>query len=390
MKTNSPETDAATTASRLSRTAQLALDAMMQKSTQGIPIWLINPMEWRMIDRIAGETEGTYRKSPIPTYRKMLINSGCCMVDQWIPENPLSMGASGYDAGTERTATTGRASISLDGVDIDSPEAVVEHLERFVFPNLTARISTFDAEQQIARIVHNEQATQSLLAPAILKVPYGCVSFPTLRYGQYGYENYFMAYALYPEVIEKDFALQADAAVLHNQAVVSAYQRASLPPLTRLDHDMADSRGTLVDIRSLDAIWFPHFARSVEPVRRAGIRMIWHCDGNLSAMVPRLLEAGLHGFQGFQYEDGMDYEAICRMHTRDGASLIITAGVSVTRTLPHGTPDDVRREMKWLVDNGPKTGLFLGASSSIAPGVPWGNLQTLIEGLHYYRENGRS
>jgi hypothetical protein len=267
---------------------------------------------------------------------------------------------------------------------------VVEHLDRFVFPNLTAQISTFDTEQQIARIVHNEQATQNLLNPAILKVPYDCVNFPTLRYGQYGYENYFMAYALYPEVIEKDFALQADVAVLHNQAVVSAYQRASLPPLTRLDHDMADSRGTFVDVRSLDAIWFPHFVRSVDQVRQAGIKMIWHCDGNLSAMVPRLLEAGLHGFQGFQYEDGMDYESICRKTTRSGEPLIIIAGVSVTRTLPQGTPDDVRREMKWLVDNGPKTGLFLGASSSIAPGVPWGNLQTLIEGLHYYRENGRS
>ena len=86
----------------------------------------------------------------------------------------------------------------------------------------------------------------------------------------------------------------------------------------------------------------------------------------------------------------MDYEGICRMHTRDGEALIIIAGVSVTRTLPHGTADDVRGQMKWLVANGPKTGLFLGASSSIAPGVPWGNLQTLIDGLHYYRENGRS
>ena len=106
-------------------------------------------------------------------------------------------------------------------------------------------------------------------------------------------------------------------------------------------------------------------------------------------MVPRLLEAGLVGFQGFQYEDGMDYEKICRMKTRDGGSLIIWAGVSVTRTLPFGTPDDVCREMKWLVDQGPKTGLFLGVSSSVAPGVPWENIQALVEGLKYYRQNGR-
>ena len=85
----------------------------------------------------------------------------------------------------------------------------------------------------------------------------------------------------------------------------------------------------------------------------------------------------------------MDYAAICRLKTREGEPLIIIAGVSVTRTLPYGTPDAVRRELKWLVENGPPSGLFLGASSSITPGVPWENLQALVEGFHYYREHGR-
>jgi len=374
----------------LTDTAQLALDTLMQKSVHGIPAWLINPMERLMIDRIAREPAGTYEQKPVPTYRKMLLNSGCCMVDQWIPENPLSMGTSGYGSDTPRSVTTGSGNISLDGIAIDSPEAVVEHLERVVFPTLTNNINAFNEAESADNILLHEHSVQDVLGAAILKTPYGHVAFPILRYYQYGYENYFMAYALYPDVIEKDFAMQADLAVLHNQAFVRACKNGAIPPLTRLDHDMADSRGTLVDIHSLDRIWFPHFARSVAPVRKGGIRMIWHCDGNLSAMAPRLLEAGLHGFQGFQYEDGMDYEAICKMTTSDGAPLIIIAGVSVTRTLPNGTPADVRNEMKWLVDKGPKTGLFLGASSSIAPGVPWENLEALIEGFHYYRKQGRA
>lgn len=90
------------------------------------------------------------------------------------------------------------------------------------------------------------------------------------------------------------------------------------------------------------------------------------------------------------YEDGMDYARICRIKTREGEGLIIMGGVSVTRTLPHGTPDDVRRELRRLVENGPETGLFLGASSSITPGVPWKNIETLVEGLAYYRTTGRS
>ena len=119
------------------------------------------------------------------------------------------------------------------------------------------------------------------------------------------------------------------------------------------------------------------------------VAMIWHCDGNLMQMVPRLLDVGLAGFQGFQYEDGMDYEKICRMRSKKGEALIIFGGVSVTRALPFGTPAGVRRELAWLVEHGPATGLFLGASSSVAPGVPWENIRTFVEGLQYYRTHGR-
>jgi mycothiol synthase len=380
---------------QLKENALLALDTIHQKPVQGIPTGFIHPMEHRIIDLLAGVPEGTYQKKPIETYMGMQKNVGACMCDQWIPTNPLSMGEKGYEAGTKKSATTGIEQIVRDGMAIDSPEAAVAHMEQKIFPDLRQQIEAWDqdpasAEKDLCRqILIGEETTQLLLGENILKVPYGCAGFPIFLYGMYGYENYFMAYALYPEVIERYFSLRADLSSRRNKAVARAYTGGKLPPLLRLDHDMADSRGTLVDIKSLDKIWFPHFSRSIKPLLEAGVKMIWHCDGNLMQMVPRLLEAGLVGFQGFQYEDGMDYEKICRMKTRDGNPLIIEAGVSVTRTLPFGKPDDIRKEIKWLVDNGPKTGLILAGSSSIAPGVPWENIKVFTDGLNYYRQHGR-
>ena len=198
-----------------------------------------------------------------------------------------------------------------------------------------------------------------------------------------------MAYSLYPEVMEMDFSLQADLAKKVNTNNARAIVEGGLPPVIRLDHDMADSRSPLVDIKSIDKIWLPHLERAIRPLVDAGIRLLWHCDGNLMDMVPRLIEAGVGGFQGFQYEDGMDYEKICRMTDRNGDPLAIWAGVSVTRTLPMGTPDDVAKEMKWLVKHAPPVGFFLACSSSVTPGVKRENLKTLIDGLKYYMEHGR-
>ncbi len=372
----------------MTENAQLALDTILQRPTRGIPTWVIHIMEHAMIERFAGAQPGEYRRDPTRVYLAMQRAVGACMIDQFIPDNPLTMGDKGFE-GKEKGATTGAERIVLDGLEINSPERVVEHLERFEFPRLRRAAAEFDEDRRVAEILRGEAAAQATLGPDILKAPYAVARFPCFRYGAYGYAPYFMAYALYPEVVERDFALQANLALCNNRAVARAYAEGRLPPFLRLDHDMADSRGTLVDVRSLDRLWFPHFARCLEPLLRSDVRLIWHCDGNLMEMAPRLLDVGLRGFQGFQYECGMDYERICRMKAKDGSDLLIFAGVSVSTTLPYGTSDDVRRELRRLVEAGPCTGLFLGGSSSITPGVPWENLKALLEGLSHYRIAGR-
>jgi hypothetical protein len=369
---------------------QHALDVLLRKPVKGIGIWQINPMEWRMIDRLAGESEGTYQKNPVPTYRKMLVASGCNFLDQWIPDNPLSIGAHGYE-GQEKTATTGLATIVRDGIAIDSPEAAATHLQTVVFPQLEQAIAAFDPAACERDILAYERKTTDEVGPDLLKAPYAHPfgHVPGFSYWAYGYANYFMMVALFPELIARHFDLAGKLARLHNTVAARVIVENQLPPYVRLDHDMADGRGPLVDIRFLEATWFPPFASAIEPLVKAGVTCIWHCDGNLMPMFPGLLEAGVAGFQGFQYEFGMDYEKICKMKTRDGHDLLIIGGVSVTQTLPRGKPADVKRELQWLVKYGPKRGLFLGGSSSITPGVPWDNLKTLTEGFRYYREHGR-
>ncbi len=375
--------------------AQLALDTIAMRPTRGLSIggFGINDMQWSHLETLSGNPPGSYEKEPVRVYREFQLACGVCFIDQWIPDNPLSMRDQGYGEDAARGATTGAHEIVRDGMVIDSPEAAVEHMETHLFPawERWKRDLEANADAEVQKRIAGEVGVQRLFGLNMLKGPYGgFFAFPGFLYGHYGYANYFMAYALYPEVIERGFKINADAAVAFNRIAARAIVEGGLPRLVRLDHDMADSRGMLVNVKTLDQLWFPHFARSIKPLLEAGIRLIWHCDGNLMDMVPRLLECGIGGFQGFQYEDGMDYERICRMKTRDGGELFIIGGVSVTTTLPLGKPADVRRQLDWLVEKGPKVGLMLGCSSSIAPGVPLDNMKTLIEGFAHYRLHGRT
>ena len=369
--------------------AQLALDTIQLKPTRGIPSFIFHVLKHAYIERLAGVGEGEYKKDPVRVYRQLQQNVGTCLMDQWIPDNPLSMTDQGYGDDAARGATTGAEQIVCDGIRITDPDDVVEHLERVEFPRLQAAIRDFDETARVKAILTAEAETQRVIGPTMLKSGYRFASFPAFGYGRYGYVNYFSAYGLYPEVMERHFSLQADYWLANNRAAARAYREGQLPPVYRLDHDMADSRGTLVDIQSLDRIWFPHFARCIEPLVAQGVRLVWHTDGNMMEMMPRLIEVGVKGFQGFQWECGMDFARMAAMKTREGEDLVFFAGLSSTDgVLRLGTTADVTRKLRWLVETGPRTGLFI-SSMGIYPDMPWENVRTYVEGIQYYRTHGR-
>ncbi len=366
--------------------------AIAGENLSGYPTAGVHILEHSELNRLAarnGMKDADYEKNPVEVYRRAKREIGVSMGDQWIPLNPMTMGSRGYIGG-EKGATTGAEQIEVDGMLIGEPEDVVEHLERFEFPRLEKKAAEFDLEARVREIGLSEYNQQMEMGLDILKTGYGFIDFPKLAYTRYGYVNYLCAYALYEDVMARHFKLQAELQRKNNEAAARAYRRYSLPKIFRLDHDMTDSRATLVNLKSLERFWFPQLVYALEPVLAGcDVRLIWHCDGAISSMVPGLIDAGIRGFQGFQYEDGVDFARLCRMRDRDGRPLFMRAGVSVTVTLPGGSPRDVRAEMDRLVDVHGDTALVLGVSSSVTPGVPSANIDALIEGFRYYRTHRR-
>ena len=370
------------------RAAHSQLERLIAGETRvgGHPSFFVHIMEHAQIERIAGMRG--YREDPVKVYLAMQKNIGVDSIDQWLVENPLQMSEAGYDEHTPYGATTGADVIVCDGMEIRTPEDTIEHMEKIVFPRFQDEIDNFDIESTIRRLGQHEYDIQRRLTSSILKMAHGIIRFPIMSYHLYGYANYFMAYALYPDVMQRDFNLQAEVCRLHNEACAEAWSRYYLPEYCRLDHDMTDSRGTLVDIKSMEKIYFPALARSLEPIlEKTNIRMVWHCDGNVMPMLPHLIDIGIRGFQGFQYEDVDDITNIVKLKDKDGNPLFFVLGSSVTRTLPFGKPADVRNELKNLVACSMSNDcpLVLGLTSSMTPGVPWENVDTLIEGLKYYQ-----
>jgi alkanesulfonate monooxygenase SsuD/methylene tetrahydromethanopterin reductase-like flavin-dependent oxidoreductase (luciferase family) len=88
------------------------------------------------------------------------------------------------------------------------------------------------------------------------------------------------------------------------------------------------------------------------------------------------LAAGFSGLQGFQYELGVDVFDLDRLRGPAGERLLFFTGLSVTRTLPLGTPEQVREEIRYFydaTDSGRR--MFLITSNTTGIEVPVENLR---------------
>ena len=118
-------------------------------------------------------------------------------------------------------------------------------------------------------------------------------------------------------------------------------------------------------------------ARAINP----GLPIFYHSDGNPEAIIPELIEIGVTILNPLQPEC-IDPAAIKR---RYGDRLAFWGAIGTQTTMPFGTPDDVRREVKQRIATvGYDGGLLLGPTHSLEPDVPWENIVALYEAIEEY------
>ncbi len=122
----------------------------------------------------------------------------------------------------------------------------------------------------------------------------------------------------------------------------------------------------------------PRIRRMYSKVHEAGKFVMIHCCGKVQSIFPDLIECGLNMFNPFQPEVMDPYEMKTLYHGR----LAFHGGISIQKLLPFGTPPQVKREVKRLLDEIGAGGGYLAAPSHDLPGdIPAENIAAMIEVL---------
>jgi hypothetical protein len=195
-------------------------------------------------------------------------------------------------------------------------------------------------------------------------------------YHEYGYQAFFMACALYPEAVEKIWRVRSLKSRECSKILVKLYREYDFVPMMFCGEDVCNNKGPMVSPQFLREYYFPTVKMSIEPLVDEGIRLIHHCDGDIRPVVQDFINIGFSGLQGFQYELGIDPYELNKLRSLKGEKLLFFASLSVTRTLPFGTVDDVHKEVDYLVnytDGGQN--MFLFTSNVTGVEVPPRNIE---------------
>lgn len=107
-------------------------------------------------------------------------------------------------------------------------------------------------------------------------------------------------------------------------------------------------------------------------MKDAGIKLIFHCDGNLMDILDDLVEAGIDGLNPIDTSADMDIGFIKQKY---GDKLILVGNVDGSRILPFGTPEEVREEVGSCIKKASPGGghLIQCGCGELMPDVPLEN-----------------
>lgn len=191
-----------------------------------------------------------------------------------------------------------------------------------------------------------------------------------------GFEQMFTDLALNPELADAIFGRVGDFCCEHFRRILEAAK--GRIDLVFTADDIGGQQGLLMSLDMWKRHIQPHHARLNRIIHEFGAKVIYHTDGSVMPAVPGLLDMGIDVLQALQFDaTRMDPVAL---KGDFGDRLCFEGGISVQKTLPFGTADDVRREVedriRVLGHNG---GYILGPSHAIQAGTPPENIVAMFD-----------
>ncbi len=154
-----------------------------------------------------------------------------------------------------------------------------------------------------------------------------------------------------------------------------------LVDLVYVAEDLGTQNSLLMSPRTFRRFLKPRMTKLIEMIHGYGVRVFHHDDGAIRNVIADLIEAGVDLLNPIQWRcRGMEREALARDF---GASLTFHGGVDNQHTLPFGSPDEVRAQVRENLEMFRSArGYIVAPCHNIQPNTPTENIVAMYEAVH--------
>ncbi len=158
----------------------------------------------------------------------------------------------------------------------------------------------------------------------------------------------------------------------------------ALSPVALVYSDIAGTDQLMFSPKFLRKEFFPRLVKLVAAWHEHGIKVIYHSDGNLRAVLEDFQKSGIDGINPLEPLSTMYAGDIHKAYP----DWILMGGIDVSQLLPLGSETEVREAVRRTIDDAGDTGrLWIGSTTEIHPAAKLENVLAMwdeIEKHGYY------
>jgi uroporphyrinogen decarboxylase len=155
--------------------------------------------------------------------------------------------------------------------------------------------------------------------------------------------------------------------------------------IIKIGDDLGTQRSLLISPTMYREMLKPIHADFIAFIKeRTDAKVLFHTDGDVFPLIEDFIEIGIDILNPIQTSAGKmaDLE---ELKSRFGKDIVFCGGVDTHHTLPNGTPEEVRREVKRVIETlAPGGGYLVSAVHTIMDGVPPENILAMVDAVEEF------
>ncbi|MBC8331427.1 MAG: hypothetical protein H8E28_05550 [Anaerolineae bacterium] len=257
------------------------------------------------------------------------------------------------------------------------PEAkAIEDIENYTgWPDMSDPTRVAHVKEQARKLAEQNQH-------AILATPW--LLFPFERaHAMQGMDVFLLNMAMYP-----DFAkalLTKITEVCKELMEPFLVELGNNVDIIKIGDDLGTQESLLISPKMYRELLKPLHADLIQFIKaRTDAKIFFHTDGDVLPLVDDFIEIGVDILNPIQTSAGKMSD-LARVKQRAGKNLVLCGAIDTHKILPYGTPEEVRQEVKRVIEHlGPDGGYMLASVHTVMNDVPPENVLATVDAVEEF------